>query len=326
MTNIDDIDKEISFIEQKFQELKDESFNIHNASAKDKVKSDTHEPQTNKKPRDSGFVSDSSVIDSHGDVKPKTRSTAKVSWKDELMPGARSPYDKYDQDHFASTPLSQNEPESNITHRRKSGRLNDMNEDTRYLGDKKSHNKPATFDGTGSWLEYRSHFDACAMLNKWKEREKGLFLAVSLRGQAQCVLGNLPYAQKHDYALLVNAFEDRFSPANQNDLYRTQRAAETLPELGQSIRRLTNLAYPTALGDVTETLAKEQFIDALIDSDMRLRVKQARPLNLNDAIRHAVELEAFIKSDRKMLDAESHLRPLQTSKPESVKGKSSDYP
>jgi hypothetical protein len=44
---------------------------------------------------------------------------------------------------------------------------------------------------------------------------------------------------------------------------------------------------------VRETLAKEQFIDSLIDGDMRLRIKQARPINLNDAIRHAVELEAF---------------------------------
>lgn len=73
-------------------------------------------------------MSDSSVIDYHGDVKPKTRPTAKVSWQDELMPGARSSYDKYDQDHFASTPLSQNEPESNITHRRKSGRFNAADE------------------------------------------------------------------------------------------------------------------------------------------------------------------------------------------------------
>lgn len=74
-----------------------------------------------------------------------------------------------------TTPLSQNEPESNITHRRKSGRLNavDENEDTRDLGDKKSQSyiKPATFDGTGSWFDFRSHFDACAMLNNWKERE-----------------------------------------------------------------------------------------------------------------------------------------------------------
>ena len=26
--------------------------------------------------------------------------------------------------------------------------------------------KPATYDGTSSWQDYRSHFDACAMLGK----------------------------------------------------------------------------------------------------------------------------------------------------------------
>ena len=120
------------------------------------------------------------------------------------------------------------------------------------------------------------------MLNRWTEREKGLYLAVSLRGEAQGVLGNLSSTHQHDYTLLVDALEERFAPSNQNELYRTQlrqrrqKAAETLPELGQSIRRLTNLAYSTAPGDVRETLAKEQFIDALMDSDMRLRVKQAR--------------------------------------------------
>jgi hypothetical protein len=62
-------------------------------------------------------------------------------------------------------------------------------------------------------------------------------------------------------------------------LYRTQlrerrqRAVETLPELGQDVRRLANLAYPTALNDVRETLAKEQFIDSAIDGDMRLRTR-----------------------------------------------------
>ncbi|KAH3769556.1 hypothetical protein DPMN_170829 [Dreissena polymorpha] len=31
---------------------------------------------------------------------------------------------------------------------------------------------------------------------------------------------------------------------------------------------------------------------------MRLRIKQARPVSLNDAIRHAVELEAFYRAER----------------------------
>ena len=48
------------------------------------------------------------------------------------------------------------------------------------------------------------------------------------------------------------------------------------------------MAYPKAPADVRETLAKEQFVDALINSDMRLKIKQARPFDLNDAMRHAV--------------------------------------
>ncbi|KAH3736115.1 hypothetical protein DPMN_042677 [Dreissena polymorpha] len=71
-----------------------------------------------------------------------------------------------------------------------------------------------------------------------------------------------------------------------------------MAKLGQDIRRLTNLAYPSAPTEVRETLAKEQFVDALANSDMRLKVKQARPLDLNDAVRHAVELEAFYSSEK----------------------------
>ena len=41
---------------------------------------------------------------------------------------------------------------------------------------------------------------------------------------------------------------------------------------------------------------------------MQLRAKQARPLNLNDAVRHAVELEAFNKAERKRDDGRGYLR------------------
>ena len=35
--------------------------------------------------------------------------------------------------------------------------------------------KAATFDGTGSWKDYRAHFDAVAELNGWSPVEKGLY-------------------------------------------------------------------------------------------------------------------------------------------------------
>jgi hypothetical protein len=59
---------------------------------------------------------------------------------------------------------------------------------------------------------------------------------------------------------------------------------------------------------VREILAKEQFIDALGNSDMRLRVKQARPTDLNDAIRHVVELDAFNMAERRQTEDQGYLR------------------
>ena len=170
--------------------------------------------------------------------------------------------------------------------------------------------KPATYDGSSSWLDYKAHFEVCAKLNEWSYHEKSKYLAVSLRGQAQGVFGSLE--RTNDYTQLVRALQERFSPPNQTDLYRIrerrQRASEILAALGQDIRRLANMAYPTAPADVRETLAKEQFIDALVSSDMRLRIKQARLSDLNDAVRHAVELDAFNSAERKQIENQGYMR------------------
>ena len=74
-------------------------------------------------------------------------------------------------------------------------------------------------------------------------------MVVSFRGQAQGVSGNMPGGTP-DYNSIIKHLEERFAPENQTELYlselkeRRQKATETLPELGQAIRRLTNLAKP----------------------------------------------------------------------------------
>ncbi|CAC5403728.1 unnamed protein product [Mytilus coruscus] len=146
--------------------------------------------------------------------------------------------------------------------------------------------KPSKYDGSTYWMDYLAHFEMCTLVNMWSEHQKDL----------------------------VNALEERFAPSSQTELYRVQfkerrhKASETLPELGQSVRRLSNLAYPTAPLELRDTLAKEQFIDALVDSEMRLRIKQSRPKVLNDAIRLAVELEAYNTAESKTLKSMGHLR------------------
>jgi hypothetical protein len=75
----------------------------------------------------------------------------------------------------------------------------------------------------------------------------------------------------------MRAVDERFASPSQTELYRVQmrerrqNVGETLPELGQAIRRLANLAYPTASAEIRETLSKDQFVDALAESEMRNR-------------------------------------------------------
>ncbi|VDI72488.1 Hypothetical predicted protein [Mytilus galloprovincialis] len=121
--------------------------------------------------------------------------------------------------------------------------------------------KLVNYDGSGEWVDFKSHFEACAIINSWDEYEQGLYLAAALRGHAQSVFSDLPTDKKMNYETLVKSSEERFAPSNQTELYKVQlketrlRASDTLPELGQTIRRLVNRAYPLAPNEVKETLA-----------------------------------------------------------------------
>ena len=68
--------------------------------------------------------------------------------------------------------------------------------------------KPATYHDSSSWLDYKCHFEACANVNGWSEEKKGMFLALSLRGQAQAVLGDLPTDRGQHYGTLVRSLQE----------------------------------------------------------------------------------------------------------------------
>ena len=67
----------------------------------------------------------------------------------------------------------------------------------------------------------------------------------------------------------------------------------TLPELAEDIERLVRLAYPDAAESVVEVLAKDQFVDSLLEEDMRLRIRQHRLATLRAALETALELESY---------------------------------
>ena len=80
-----------------------------------------------------------------------------------------------------------------------------------------------------------------------------------------------------------------------------------MPELAQAIKRLRRKAYSKAQLELQELLSRDHFIDALDDADTRLRIHQAHPATLDDAVKLPVELEAF------------HIADKQRDKPSSVR-------
>ena len=120
-------------------------------------------------------------------------------------------------------------------------------------------------------------------MNQWNDEQKGNYLAISLKGSALSLLGNLPSDTRQDYKELVAALESRFGLAHQQELHRSKfksrlkRRDKSLQEPAEDLERLARLAYPLVPEEMKDLLAKEQFIDAILDGDTRLRLKQRRP-------------------------------------------------
>ena len=178
---------------------------------------------------------------------------------------------------------------------------------------------PDQYDGKRQWEEYLSYFENCAVINEWDDHHKAQYLRVSLRGAANQFLRTLPEHKKQDYNQLVTLLGRRFNPDNQRELFRaelknvTREDKQTLPELGEEVRRLARMAYPNAPEDMLDGIGKDHFIDALDDADLRWRVYQVKAKSLDDAITAAVEMEAYKKAEKQRGPSKKYVREIETS-------------
>ena len=124
-------------------------------------------------------------------------------------------------------------------------------------------------------------------------------MATSLKGPALNILGNLPADRRQNYRELVAALETRYGSTHRTELararfkHRVKQKDESLAAMAEDLERLGRLAYPDATGELQNVLSRDQFMDALPDADMRLRVKKERPQSLQRALELALELESF---------------------------------
>ena len=93
----------------------------------------------------------------------------------------------------------------------------------------------------------------------------------------------------------------RYGSENRAGVFRAQLKSkvktkgETIPELAQSIKKLTRQSYPNASA---EALALDHFIDALSESEIRLRLREVGPKTLSEAEKIAVRMEAHRIADK----------------------------
>ena len=80
---------------------------------------------------------------------------------------------------------------------------------------------------------------------------------------------------------------------------RIRRCDQSLLELAEDMERLVRLAYPNGTPEMLEDLAKDQFVDAVHDDDIRPRIVQTRPTTLRQALEIALELESFVLANKR---------------------------
>ena len=164
--------------------------------------------------------------------------------------------------------------------------------------------RPQNYDGSSDFEEFLCQFEITCEINAWKYKEKSLYLANCLTGVARSLLNELDSDGRRDYDTLIEKMRNRFGSVNQSEIYRTQlksrtrHTGETIQELAQAIKKLVRQAYPGVNKEVIETLSLDNFIDAITDSEIRMRVRELSPKSLDEAEQICVRLEAYKVADK----------------------------
>ena len=164
--------------------------------------------------------------------------------------------------------------------------------------------KPPHFDGQEDLTEFLEAFQISVEINKWNYEAKGLYLASSLHGNARTILQELETTEKRDYRTLVKKLTERYGSLNKVEVFRTQlknrvrKPGESISELAQNIRKLSIQSYPNAPKTWIETIGLDSFIDALTDSDIRIKLKEAELTTISEAEQTGIRLEAYRTADK----------------------------
>lgn len=138
---------------------------------------------------------------------------------------------------------------------------------------------------------------------KTGHRRKKTFQILSVvKSQTLEVLEHRTPTQIRCYDSVSGALQHGFGRRRQTEVFWVQLKNkrmgkdETLPLLVQDMEALVRDAYPMALEDTVDMLAKDWFVDTLQDRQLKIHVKQAAPKNVQEDLARTAEFEVFLRS------------------------------
>jgi hypothetical protein len=116
---------------------------------------------------------------------------------------------------------------------------------------------------------------------------------------------------------LTEVLATRFGSTGMAERYRCElrsrkrKPDETLQTLHQEIQRLASLAFRGPWSEATDVIARDAFIDSLLDGDLALKIREREPATLDQAVKIAIRLESYIaaaNNDRRSEGEQSQVR------------------
>jgi predicted aspartyl protease len=172
--------------------------------------------------------------------------------------------------------------------------------------------KLGTFNGSTCFETFLAKFNNCAEYFGWQPRDQLFHLKACLEGSAGQVLWDLP--KETSVGQLVELLRNRFGTQNQAERYRAElrkrrrKHNESLQELYQDIRRLMSLAYAGPTSVLSEVVARDAFLEALDDHQLRVRILEREPTTLDEALHIACRYEALEQGENITRTDDSHRR------------------
>ncbi|CAF4948248.1 unnamed protein product [Pieris macdunnoughi] len=161
--------------------------------------------------------------------------------------------------------------------------------------------KVPPFDGTSSWGAYKIQFETMAESNGWNDDQAVTALIMGLRDEALTILETK--TGKVTLKQLLDALESRYGDAHLEHVYRAQlkdriqQTNESLQKWGFEIEKLVRKAYASS-PDVADKMLVQAFVDGIRDREIRMAVNLGHHKDLQNALAHALEVEAFCKDSR----------------------------